>query len=97
MLGCEALIAMRGRWRTGAALLLVLLAFASCSGIEPYEVRNRREEGPESGVLTGSQGEFVIFRYGERPKSEEETGSGGEPEPGAEPEGEDAERALRPP
>ena len=97
MLGGDALTAMSRRWRTGAALMLVLLAVASCSGIEPYEVRNRREEGPESGVLTGSEGEFVIFRYGEKPKSEKEPESGAEPKSDAEPEGEDTGRAPPPP
>ena len=55
----------------GAAMLLALLAVAGC-GMEPYELRNAREEGPEKGLFTESQGEFVIFRHGEVPKSEEE-------------------------
>jgi PBP1b-binding outer membrane lipoprotein LpoB len=32
------------------ALLLALLVLAGCAGIEPYEPRNNREEGPESGL-----------------------------------------------
>jgi hypothetical protein len=40
---------------------------AGCAGIEPYEPRNNREEGPEKGLFTGSQGEWVILG----PKAEE--------------------------
>lgn len=39
--------------------------------MEPYEPRNAREEGPEKGLLTESDGEFVIYRHGAAPKSEE--------------------------
>jgi hypothetical protein len=38
--------------------------------MSPYEPRNNREEGPEKGLFSGSQGEFVIFR-GE-PSAEDE-------------------------
>ncbi len=58
------------RCRAGTVVLLALLAVAGC-GLEPYEPRNAREEGPEKGLLTGSDGEFVIFRRGAAPKSEE--------------------------
>ena len=53
-----------------APLLFVILV-AGCAGIEPYEPRNNREEGPEKGLFTGSEGEFVIFRKADEP----ETGS----------------------
>jgi len=56
--------------RAATAMLLALLAVAGC-GMEPYEPRNAREEGPEKGLFTESEGEFVIFRQGEAPKSEE--------------------------
>ena len=52
-------------------LLVALLVIAGCAGIEPYEPRNNREEGPEKGLFTGSEGEFVIFRKADEP----ETGS----------------------
>ena len=52
-------------------LLVALLVIFGCSGIEPYEPRNNREEGPEKGLFTGSEGEFVIFRKADEP----ETGS----------------------
>ncbi len=52
-------------------LLVALLVIAGCAGIEPYEPRDNREEGPEKGLFTGSEGEFVIFRKADEP----ETGS----------------------
>ena len=51
--------------------LLVALLVAGCAGIKPYEPRNHREEGPEKGLITGSGGEFVIFRKA----NESQTGS----------------------
>jgi hypothetical protein len=42
--------------------LLVGLLVAGCAEIKPYEPRDHREEGPEKGLFTGSEGEFVIFR-----------------------------------
>jgi hypothetical protein len=41
-------------------LLVASLIIAACTGIEPYEPRNNREEGPEKGLFTGSEGEWVI-------------------------------------
>ncbi len=41
-------------------LLVAALIMAGCAGIEPYEPRNNREEGPEKGLFTGSEGEWVI-------------------------------------
>jgi hypothetical protein len=41
-------------------LLVAALIIAGCAGIEPYEPRNNREEGPEKGLFTGSGGEWVI-------------------------------------
>jgi hypothetical protein len=55
-----------------AALLLALVFIAGCAGITPYEPRNNREEGPEQGLFTGSEGEFVIYRSGEKPKPNSE-------------------------
>jgi hypothetical protein len=40
---------------------LVGLLVVGCAGTEPYEPRNDREEGPEKGLFTGSQGEWVIL------------------------------------
>ena len=43
------------------ALLAALLVMVGCAGIQPYEARNHREEGPQKGLFTGSQGEWVIL------------------------------------
>lgn len=43
-------------------LLTVTLLVTGCAGIEPYEPRDHREEGPEYGLFTGSDGEFVILK-----------------------------------
>lgn len=42
--------------------ILALLVVSGCSGIEPLELTNTREEGPEKGLFSGSDGEFVILR-----------------------------------
>jgi len=62
--------------------LLVALLVAGCAGITPYEPRDHREEGPEKGLFTGSQGEWVILGpkapqkdKEEKNKGEQETGS----------------------
>jgi hypothetical protein len=93
MLASDDVTAMTGRRETrrrkpgaGTALLLALLAVAGCAGMEPYEPRNAREEGPEKGLFTESEGEFVIFRHGEAPKSEEEPEDGETESDGANPE-----------
>ena len=57
------------------ALLVALLVIAGCAGIEPYEPRNNREEGPEKGLFTGSEGEFVIFRKADEPETGSEAGN----------------------
>jgi hypothetical protein len=51
----------------GALMMAVLVI--GCAGIEPYEPRNNREEGPEKGLFSGSEGEFVIFRKADEPDS----------------------------
>ena len=49
--------------------LLVALLVTGCAGIKPYEPRDNREEGMEKGLFTGSEGEFVIFRKADEPKT----------------------------
>jgi len=44
------------------ALLVVTWLVNGCAGVEPYEPRDHREEGPEQGLISGEAGEFVIFR-----------------------------------
>jgi hypothetical protein len=48
------------------------LLITGCAGIEPYEPRDYREEGPEKGLFTGSKGEFVIFRKADEPEKDSE-------------------------
>ena len=48
------------------------MVLSGCAGIEPYEPRNNREEGPERGLFTGSEGEFVIFRKADQPETDSE-------------------------
>jgi hypothetical protein len=55
----------KNRWT--AIMLLMVFVIAGCAGIEPYEPPNNREEGPEKGLFTGSQGDWVILG----PKAEE--------------------------
>ena len=71
--------------------LLVALLITGCAGIKPYEPRNNREEGMEKGLLTGSEGEWVIFRKTEVPetdseadKTSDETADGGQQKTGSE-------------
>ncbi len=68
----------RGKVLWMVAFLAVALLVSGCGGIKPYEPRNNREEGPEKGLFTGSQGEFVIFRKAEEPQN----GSEDEKSPG---------------
>lgn len=51
---------------------LMALLIAGCAGIEPYELRDNREEGPQKGLFTGAEGEWVIFRKADEPKTESE-------------------------
>jgi hypothetical protein len=43
------------------AWLAALLLIAGCVGIQPYHPPNHREEGPQKGLFTGAQGEWVIL------------------------------------
>ena len=52
-----------------AAFLMALLVFSGC---EPYKPRDYREEGLKKGLLTGEEGEFVIYRRFEEPKKKDE-------------------------
>jgi len=43
-------------------VIKTLLITSACSGITPEsQLRNNREEGPERGLLSGPEGEFVIL------------------------------------
>ena len=52
------------------ALLAALLLIIGCAGIQPYNPPNHREEGPQKGLFTGSEGEFVIFRRADEQKKD---------------------------
>ena len=43
-------------------LLAAFLLLAGCAGLDPYEPRNDRVEGPDQGLFTGESCEFVIHR-----------------------------------
>ena len=49
---------------------LLLLILSGCPGIEPYTPPNQREEGPESGLFSGPEGGFVIYRKGDKTTTE---------------------------
>ena len=53
--------------------LLMGLLLAGCAGIEPYEPRDTREEGMEKGLISGAEGEFVIFRKADVPETDSES------------------------
>jgi hypothetical protein len=55
--------------------LLVALLVAGCAGIKPYEPRDYRQEGLESGLYTGSKGEWVIYRKVDEPETGSEGGN----------------------
>ena len=44
------------------AIFIVALLFTGCTGIEPYQPHDYREEGMKKGLFSGSEGEFVIYR-----------------------------------
>ena len=77
----------RGKALWIGVLLAASLVITGCAGIEPYEPRDHREEGPEKGLFTGSEGEFVIFRKADQP----ETGSEASKRSDETPEGEQQE------
>ena len=55
-----------------AAVLLI----AGCAGITPYDPPDYREEPPVNGLLTGAEGEFVIYRKADEPGTGSEAGNG---------------------
>ena len=64
-----------------AGFLLVILLVSGCAGIEPYEPRDHREDGPEKGLFSGSTGEFVIFRRTDEPEPGGEVGKSSDQTP----------------
>ncbi|MFV0437889.1 MAG: hypothetical protein ACK5PS_10950 [Desulfopila sp.] len=68
---------VRARSRSiGLLLLLWALLVSGCTGITPANepLRDHREEGPTSGLFSGSAGEFVLLRPADKPADTAETG-----------------------
>ena len=42
-------------------VLTTTLLVSGCSGIQPYEPPDYKENPPVSGLLTGTDGEFVVY------------------------------------
>ena len=66
--------------KSGSRILAILVLFfclvaGGCSGITPDgELRNNREEGPENGLFSGPDGEFILLGPAkEEPPAEKET------------------------
>lgn len=43
-----------------AAILAATVLVAGCSGIQPYDPPDYKEEPPGNGLLTGADGEYII-------------------------------------
>jgi hypothetical protein len=48
--------------------------FAGCAGITPYDPPDHGEPPPSRGLFSGADGEFVIYRKAEEPKTGSEAG-----------------------
>jgi hypothetical protein len=55
----------RARYRAVTALLVPLALATTACGMKPYQNPDHREEGPSHGLLTGSDGEWVLYRKGQ--------------------------------
>ena len=51
----------RSRLHFLATVLVATILIAGCSGIEPYNPPDYKETPPGSGMLTGKDGEFVVY------------------------------------
>jgi len=79
------------RWTV--VLLFIVVVMAGCAGIKPYDPPNHREEGPEKGLFTGSQGEWVILGPKAPEPTAEEKKNGA---PASETNGEEKKRPQKP-
>ena len=78
----------RGRVRLLAAGL-ACLALTACSGVKMKrgeKVRNRRERHDDAGILSGDEGEFVLYRLYDE-KKPETSKEGAKTDEGAQKEG----------
>ena len=55
-----------------AVLWVALLVVAGCAGITPYDPPDYREEPPGNGLLTGADGEYVIYSKEAEPEPDGE-------------------------
>ena len=76
-------------------MLLIMVVMAGCAGIQPYEPRNNREEGPQKGLFTGAQGEWVILRAQEPQQSDSSENTSPDEKEADEPEVDQAEAGGR--
>lgn len=53
----------------------LLFHVVGCAGIEPYDPPDYREDPPVQGVLTGEEGEFVIYRKTDGAKQPDKSGT----------------------
>jgi hypothetical protein len=51
-----------GRAALRVGVLLTAMLVSACAGLEPFQPRNDRVEGPKRGLFSGEAGEFVIYR-----------------------------------
>ena len=57
------------RFMSFIAVLAASLIVAGCAGIQPYNPPDYKEEPPGRGLITGSDGEFVIHSNTDQSKS----------------------------
>ena len=59
--GLEVSTHVRGTpWRV--IVVTAVLTVAGCSGMKPYDPPDYRDNPPGPGILSGDEGEFVIYR-----------------------------------
>lgn len=63
---------LRQKSPVGMALAFAL-TLTAC-GMKPFENPNHREEGPENGLFSGPEGEWVIYRKVEPEKRKDQNG-----------------------
>jgi len=54
-------------------LWIVPLLITGCAGITPYDPPDYREEPPGQGLLSGEEGEFVVYRKNAEADTESES------------------------
>lgn len=64
-----------GRAVLRVALLLVAFIVTGCSGMQPFEPRDERTQGPEQGLFSGEAGEFVIYSGKKQKEADQEVPS----------------------